>query len=221
MVVIPITLPSEDLRTCIACESTRDLNYAACMREMQRLHRAEQMHFWQCGFLRESYLDDPGIAAELYDTPWDTVAKEAWFCSDDCESAYLYTGDFQYRTCEGCERLVCQQNPSNGWMWQYRNHAGLGEICLQCYETEILKNGQPRSDFEGDRINGGMFFSHGNREAHARGFEEVDGFEYFFVDSHERARRYNERALGLSDRGNLVITAWERMAIGNLEGTSQ
>lgn len=156
--------------------------------------------------------------AELYDTPWDKAASEVYFCSDDCEQAYCSSGSFDYAYCDGCERQVCEQNPSNGWMTQFRDQAELGRVCLRCYEKEILNNGQPREDFEGERIHGGMFFSRGNAEPAAVGFQEVAGFDNYFVPSSVGAARYNSVATGLVNAGAKVITAYERLAIGGLEG---
>ncbi|MBI4446884.1 MAG: hypothetical protein HY645_13385 [Acidobacteria bacterium] len=160
----------------------------------------------------------PGIFAELYDTPWQEQPRTAWFCSDACEEAYTSSGSFDYDWCDGCNRQICGQNPGNGWHVQFREHEELGYVCLRCYETEILENGQPRSDFEGSRIKGGMFFSHGNEEPKRTGFEEVSGFDDYFVATTQEAKKYNSHALSLIDHGRKVLTAYERMAIGGLEG---
>ncbi len=63
-----------------------------------------------------------------------------------------------------------------------------------------------------------MFFSHGNPEPRARGFEEVDGFQHYYVRSNDDACRYNSRALELIDSDHAVITGYESLAIGGLEG---
>lgn len=117
-----------------------------------------------------------------------------------------------------CTVNFAPQNPADGGHTQYRNHSDLGEICLRCYQDEVLKSGQPRSDFEGERVRGGMFFSSGNREPLAAGFEEVDGFRDFCVIGQADARKYNRHTLALIDASAQVMTAYERMAIGGLEG---
>ena len=63
-----------------------------------------------------------------------------------------------------------------------------------------------------------MFFSWGNREAKRAGFEEVEAFQDFYVTNRASAKRYNSHALTLLDAGAQVITGYERMAIGGLEG---
>lgn len=203
---------------CASCSRRFDMRFPERMRSRQKQHRREQLHlFGPCGFLRHQYYDR-GMHTELYDTPWEDKGRLLYFHSDECEQAYTNSGDFDYWTCDQCERQVCTQNPRNGWMWQYRNHADLGEICLRCYEKVILENGQPRIDFEGNKIAGGMFFSGDNREPLNAGFEEVDGFYNYFVQDGAAAKRYNRKALELIDASYKVITAYERLAIGGLEG---
>lgn len=64
-----------------------------------------------------------------------------------------------------------------------------------------------------------MFFSRGNPEPKAAGFLEVEGFRNYFIAGSVAAHRYNTHdALSLIDSGNKVITAYERLAIGGLEG---
>lgn len=205
------------LAECDSCDREFDLNFPARMQRYQKLHRREQMHFWPCVFLTRKYYPI-GSFAELYDTPWESSPRRVFFHSDECEEAYTRSGSFDYIDCEGCGRTVCEQNPRNGWMAQFRDHADLGYVCLKCYETEILENGQPRVDFQGNRIGGGMFFSGDNHEPLNTGFESVPDFTDYFVNSSEEAARYNRHALDLFDTGQKVLTAYERLAIGGLEG---
>jgi|GEM_PF-3012599 len=205
------------IEECASCDREFDLNFPARMQRYQKLHRREQMHFWPCAFLTRKYYPI-GFFADLYDTPWESTPRRVFFHSDECEEAYTRSGSFDYIDCDGCRRTVCEQNPANGWHVQFRDHVDLGYICLRCYEKEILGNGQPRSDFEGSRIRGGMFFSSGNSEPRQNGFDEVSGFTDYFVDGAERARHYNEHALELINKGQKIITAYERLAIGGLEG---
>jgi hypothetical protein len=160
----------------------------------------------------------PGIYALLFDTPWEDHGKEVWFCGDECEQQYRYSGDFDYPECDSCGRAVCTQNPANGWHVQYRDHSEIGDVCLRCYQDEILKNGQPRSDCPGKSVRCGMFFSYGNLEPKEAGFSEVPGFSDFFISYPESVSRYNTKALHLIDTGHKVLSAYERMAIGGFEG---
>ena len=187
------------------------------MQKAQNRHGLQQLHLWPCGFLEKQFYRRGGLA-ELFDTPWDDKPRVVYFHSDECEDAYCRSGSFDYIQCESCSRLVCEQNPANGWHIQFRAHADLGYICLRCYETEILSNGQPRIDFEGHSIRGGMFFSRHNIEAVQAGFEEVAEFKNYLVQNSGSARRYNEHALSLLDDGNKVITGYEALAYGASEG---
>ena len=205
------------VRECASCERTFDPNFPARRQRYQKLHEAEQLPFWPCGFLLRSYFPT-GVTRELYDTPWEDEPKLRFFHSGECEEAYTRSGSFDYVDCEGCGRTICEQNPANGWHVQFRNHADIGYVCLKCYETEILENGQPRSDFTGSRINGGMFFSGDNREPLRAGFEYVDGFRDYFVNGARTAQYFNEQALELIDSNFKVVTGYERLASGGLEG---
>jgi hypothetical protein len=146
------------MQTCATCELEHDVDadFAAASAH------AGQLHFDFVNYCYENEPRMPGVYAELFDTPWEDKGREAWFCGDECEHLYRFSGDFEYPECDSCGRAVCTQNPSNGWHVQYRDHSELGRICLRCYEREILENGQPRADFRGSSIEGGMFFSYGN-----------------------------------------------------------
>jgi len=119
----------------------------------------------------------------VYETPWDEEETEKHFCSEECEEAYLYTGDFSYFLCERCLREICSQNPSNGWHIQYREYDG-EIICLKCYQEAILKDGVEREKLEKGIIPG-MFFSWDNREAKEAGYREVLGFTNFYIHDQE------------------------------------
>ena len=88
---------------------------------------------------------------ELYDHPFDNIPRIAYFHKkipaklkddryfkfhDSCKELIFERGDFNYFYCEGCGRIVCEQNPSNGWHVQYRIIGG-EQFCLKCYEEKI------------------------------------------------------------------------------------
>jgi len=175
-----MTIRDALVRECACCEKKFDLNFPARMQRYQKLHRREQMHLWPCAFLTRKYYPI-GSFTELYDTPWEDEPRKVFFHSDECEEAYCSSGSFDYIDCERCGRRVCQQNPANGWMNQFRDHVELGYVCLRCYQDEILQNGQPREDFIGNQVRGGIFFPYGNAEAKDAGFEEVPEFTDYFV----------------------------------------
>jgi hypothetical protein len=61
-------------------------------------------------------------------------------------------------------------------------------------------------------------FSSDNHEPLNAGFVPVYRFEDYLVDGAERAKHYNEHALELINKGQKIIAAYERLAIGALEG---
>lgn len=167
--------------------------------------------------------EEEHIVIELYDTPWDnngevvylhTTASDDNEACADCITSSYYT-DFWYHFCDSCGRHICYRNPSNGWHIQFRDYEG-EPMCLRCYMEMILREGQPRSDFEGDVIGGGMFFSRGNVEAKEAGYQEIATMH---INDSVSARHYNAIAQEYLDKGYAVITAYERLAIGGLEGT--
>lgn len=85
------------------------------------------------------------IQGGLYDTPWSSEPREEYFSSQfayDCNYGRVYSKDFAYFHCEECYRDICEQNPSNGWTVQYRLRDDCYQICLKCYEEDILSNGE-------------------------------------------------------------------------------
>ena len=96
---------------------------------------------------------------QLYSTPWDKKPNIACFCNDECEQAYTDEGDFSYQTCSTCGRDICVRNPSNGYLYQFRDADSDGdhEICLQCYQNRYIKSGLSLDEINADKIPG-IFF---------------------------------------------------------------
>lgn len=153
------------------------------------------------------------LVAEVWLRPFDDKPEIYYYCSEECETADLYErDDFCFFNCQGCYRIVCEQNPSNGWHVQVRYVDGEA-YCLKCYEADLLENGQPVEDFEKGTVEG-MFFNH--KELEQAGFNEV---ETYFIRSTEDAKPYCQKAVELIAKGQKVITDFDSMAIGGLEGT--
>jgi len=165
---------------------------------------------------------NPPIKPELYDTPWDESPEEYEFCSELCVDSYKgrfteKTSRTSYFECPLCERTICEQNPANGWMVQYRTDLIADKkVCLRCYQDNILENGIARDVFLGGIS--GMFFNHGNPEALDAGYEPVPGFSYFHVNSIHSRNKVCNKAIALIDSGHKVICGFERMAYGGGEG---
>jgi hypothetical protein len=168
------------------------------------------------------------IRPELFDLPWHDKPRIAYFCREaprdiqeragveSCAELLTQHGwsDFRYFTCCVCDRIICEQHPGNGWHTQYRER-GDEQICLRCYEKEILTEGIPREKFEEGHLEG-MFFSGDNHELRDAGFVAV--VDYAHVSGTASAKDLCKQAIELIDSGKLVVIGFESMAIGGLEG---
>lgn len=185
---------------------------------------------FECGATR---LKEKMFSLEVHDRPFDEVPRTIYVCKEapakfkkehvmpwleSCEELLTDTGwaDFRYFTCSRCDRMICTQNPSNGWHTQYRM-VDDEQICLKCFEEIVLRDGIDRKRFEEGSLLG-MFFSWGNTEPEGSGYEEVEGFSNYSVRNNEAARRVCDKAIELIDSGYKVIVAYESIAIGGLEG---
>lgn len=174
-------------------------------------------------------------AFEVYNTPWQDAPETIYFhkvMPDEFKKEYNYDwresceelkddhgwSDFRWFECCECGRMICEQNPSNGWMTQYRYASEDGDmICLKCYESDILKNGIAREKFETGSL-AGMFFSGDNHEPYDAGYEDVEDFHNRLVRGEDDAKAVCAKAIELIDSGHKVVLGYESMAIGGLEG---
>jgi len=172
------------------------------------------------------------VAVELFDTPWNETGHVEYLCreaprkiqanylAESCMDLLEDTGwdDFRYFTCEYCSRLVCRQNPRNGWHSQVREVNDGEEVCLRCYQEELLANGleTEREKLEAGELPG-MFFDSGNSELVEAGYHQVG--EDRFIGGSAAGKAIAQEALALMDAGHKVVIGYERMAIGGLEGT--
>jgi len=169
-----------------------------------------------------------GVKVQLYDYPHQDNYREVWVHSgmEESENEYGCTcydllfdpdwADFRYFECQKCLRIVCRQSPGNGWHVQVRETED-GEICLRCYEKQLLENGVSREKFENKTLPG-MFFSFGNSELLIAGWDGVRGFQNYYVNSQEKIKTICDEAMALIDKGQKVIVAYESMGIGGGEG---
>jgi hypothetical protein len=89
------------------------------------------------------------------------------------------------------------------------------EICLSCYEKIILEEGIARERFEAGRLDG-MFFN--EQDLEDAGYVMVEDMENFYIRTECDVERYCREALKYIDDGYIVVTEYEHMAIGGLEG---
>lgn len=170
-------------------------------------------------------LDAPYILKILYDSPFDKEGTEVAIhvendlgerlgpCDELLEDHSF--ADFRFFECCSCLREICEQNPACGHQVQYRTTEDGSLICLQCYMAEIMEFGIPREKFEEEQISG-MFLI--DREMKEAGFEKVDQFSNFMINSKMRAEAYCKHALKRIDAGYRIVTSYERLSIMGDEG---
>jgi len=190
----------------------------------------EQKTCYGCGLEGN---EDEMLTLTLFDHPFDEEGKVRYFHKElpeeiknskdnwgrhyeACDEIVTSSGDFDYFTCDVCHRMVCEQNPSNGWMTQYREHFG-DQICLKCYEEMILENGVDRKHFEEGKLEG-MFFSGNNHEPLDAGYLIDERVHNVRVAGSDKAKEICKIALDYIDKGGKVIIGYESMAIGGIEG---
>jgi hypothetical protein len=167
----------------------------------------------------------------IYDLPWHDQPYKAYFCkvapedysAESCFEALMdhgANGDSCYFECCECHRIISEVHPA-GLMIQFRRvggdayNPGEDQICLRCYEKQILAEGHPRSDFENGSLPG-MFFNSGNPELLDAGFkQELDDV---LVNGRAKAGEICQQAIALIDVGNMVVIGFERMSEFGGEG---
>ena len=170
---------------------------------------------------------------DVYDTPWEKVPETIYVHKvmpveategngylqyiESCLDLLTDTGwsDFRYFTCEHCQRMICRQNPKQGWHNQVRIINECEEICLQCYETMTLENGIPIDDFEAGMVPV-MFFSSDNHEPLDAGYQVDPAIDCLFITS---GKAVCEAAITHIKQGHKVVIGYERMAMGGSEGS--
>lgn len=170
---------------------------------------------------------------ELYDTPWDVKPRIEYVCketpanvkkafmkeyrrsTDSCEELLTDTSwaDFRYFECAWCYRTICEQNPRNGWHTQYRYVNDCEQVCLKCYEAELLEHGleNEREKLESGQL-AGMFFNDSELTEH--GYTKASDE---FVRGTKEAKTICERVLSLMKDYRVVIN-YESLGLGGGEG---
>ena len=107
--------------------------------------------------------------------------------------------------------MVCEQNPSNGWHVQYRIENECEQVCLKCYQDEILENGISRESVENGELSG-MFLDRDCLD----GWDKV--LDYIRITDSETKQEVLDDILAWMDDDYKVVIDYDRMAIGGLEG---
>jgi hypothetical protein len=154
------------------------------------------------------------INPKHYNTPWDESPNNMLYSSEfavQCEQGLIYDKDFSYFECTDCGRMICEQNPANGWMVQVRTIEEYDEpvqICLSCLQKRTLKTGIPITEetkFK-DISNYAMFYNH----------EELKNNGWEHKSSHRNEDAGTKELLELS-KDYYVLIDFDRCAIGGLE----
>ncbi|MBI4775960.1 MAG: hypothetical protein HY788_17605 [Deltaproteobacteria bacterium] len=220
-------IPSaEQLYETILGRQSRPLPGLEEVTDLRARNRAARIHCYLAE--RASRLDEEclecgrkarkGHTRSVFATPWDEDETDKYFCSEEHADEYLYTPPYAYFHCDPCGRMICEQNPKNGWHLQYRDTDD-ARICLACYQDRLLAEGLEfeRGKLEKGQIPG-MYFSWGNPEPKQAGYTEVPGFEDFYVNSEQKRERFIGEVLARLDSGEKVIACYESLAIGGSEG---
>ena len=190
--------------------------------DMKKITMAK-IHCYECG--KDIRRTKEYTTLEVYDSPFDEQSKTIHLHVDNkisehygisCEEALYdeHWADFRYFDCPLCQRTIIRQCPANGWHSYVRDYED-EEICLGCFERIIIKEGIARKRFEAGKLDG-MFFN--EQDLVNAGYEMVPDMENFFVRTKYDVERYCSVALQYIDEGYLVISEYEHMAIGGLEG---
>jgi len=158
---------------------------------------------------------------ELYDDPWAQKPRIV-AVHDDNEDRYgtcldkltdTSWADFRYKVCDHCNRLIVSQCPSNGWR-SYFKLVGDEEICVRCYQEDMLENGHSAESFDGS-IPGDFFNS---EDLGANDWALVPGMADVFIRGKESVERFQKTALKLIEEGTKVLVDYGAMGIGGGEG---
>ena len=180
---------------------------------------------WECleTIIFEGEYKEDFVEVDVFDSPFDTVPLKQFFHAteeyDEDQNCYRRAfdtgwGDFRLFVCDDCGRIINRQCPSNGWHSYVKTIDYDGnEICLDCYEKDILENGVPFESFKSGKVEG-MFAP----KAEENGYEVVEGFKMFFINNRSSANEYCKKAIELIYAGYNILNDYERMAIGGLEG---
>ncbi len=148
----------------------------------------------------------------LFDYPSDEKGYEVNLCSYYCLDSLQgmnYSRDFAYRTCDCCGRIICEQSPANGYLYQFKISEDGEMTCNECHRKEIYENGIDEEQLKRGKIQSNW---HDWRECEEHGFTKYES--YFVTDIEDF---YNKIQHLFED--NLVLIENDRISILGDEGT--
>jgi transcription elongation factor Elf1 len=163
------------------------------------------------------------VKLEVYDDPWQAEASiiKVHVGNDDghgdCLDKLSDTSwaDFRYFHCEVCGRLIISQCPYNGWRSYVKESNRGEEICVACYQKQVLENGNDIEVFKRGQVPGDFFNS---SELSSYNWNLVQGFEGLHITGKDSAKRLCDKARELADKGFKVLVDYDSMGIGGGEG---
>ena len=176
-----------------------------------------------CDELNLNLYKERAYEREYYNTPFSENPKDMFFSCHIAEDGYrgeLYSKDFGWFDCPDCGRTICEQNPNDGWMVQYR-WMDSERVCNRCYKNHTLANGMELG--EDDSIPG--VFGTTNGELESYGYRINEKFYFYGIGSgwgETYDDNYIEKLIDhlhkLTDDGTKWFIVYEDMAIGGLGG---
>lgn len=160
---------------------------------------------------------------EIYDDPWATKPRTVAVHADNdndgggtCLDKLTDTSwsDFRYQVCPVCGRMVIMQCLSNGWRSYFKELNG-EEVCIRCYQEDILADGHGAEPFEGGKIPGDFFNA---TQLSANGWAPVPGFGDRHITGGDSVKRFCAEALLMIKNGYKVLVDYDMMGIGGGEG---
>ena len=137
----------------------------------------------------------------IFDSPWQKDGSTVCVHTGnddgkhgDCLDMLLDTSwrDFRYFACAACHRTIIRQCPSNGWRSYVKERDGK-EICVKCYQDQVLANGEIIEAFEDGRIPGDFY---NEWDIKSNGWKPIDKLGNFFFSGSEGAKRFCDSAIG-------------------------
>lgn len=170
---------------------------------------------------------------EMFNTPYSESHTEyfcGWFAYD-CRKGGVYSKDFQWVDCPCCQRTICEQNPSNGWMVQFR-HINIADadyddenyVCSECFETTVMREGIDLETVIEKNSLVGSWFTDGELEEY--GYVKVEGMQELTIGSgrfsYKDPQLFFDLLKSRKNAGEFenhtVLFQYDSMAIGGLGG---
>lgn len=175
----------------------------------------------ECG---EAFTEqDAFVELEIFDNPFEKIPSIVRVHSDNDEDGYgtcldkledTSWADFRYFTCAACGRMIIRQCPDNGWR-SYVKIVDDEEICVACYQDNVLQNGVDVEKLREGRIPGDFF---GRDDILEHGWSPVEEYQGYFIRGDSRKKEFCGAAIALADAGKKVMIDYDNLAIDGSEG---